>query len=356
MKIIFYISYPYYFPHFLPISKVCIENKCDVIYVLSTEQNTDLMIDIAKRNNLNYELGVDKLFFLNSDIVFFANYFEESYKIKSKTIFMDHGIGTKYCNYEKALNQFDIVLVEGDYRYNFLKNDYPELINKVRKIGFSKLDDVVNFSQEDDILYKSKYNLDETKKTILYAPTFFPSSIEKMSDNFPKDLSEYNIIVKPHYLSLHRSRYKKKQNKFKKWAKYDNCTICNEYEYSLIPFLKLADIMISDESSAIFKFTAFNKPVIINKFLKLRWTYYLNPKKLLKRLDKGIDKYRLIADNANNYKEMLNMIKDNINNPGKFENQRLKFSKDLCGTIDGKVSQRIYNLTMDLKNEISNNK
>ena len=107
--------------------------------------------------------------------------------------------------------------------------------------------------------------------------------------------------------------------------------------------------MISDESSAIFEFTALNKPVILNKFLKLRWSYYLNPKKLLKRMDQGIDMYRSIGDNANNYNEMVNMVNDNINNKDKYEEIRIKYTKDICGVVDGKVSERIYELIKKVK-------
>jgi CDP-glycerol glycerophosphotransferase (TagB/SpsB family) len=165
-----------------------------------------------------------------------------------------------------------------------------------------------------------------------------------MSDTFPNDFEEFNIIVKPHYLSFHRSRYKNQIKKFDKWSKYSNCVVVDPSEYSLVPFLTLADIMISDESSAIFEFTALNKPVILNKFLKLRWSYYLNPKKLLKRMDSGIDMYRAIGDNAKNYKQMVEMVKDNIQNKNKYEKIRLEYTNAICGIVDGNVSKRIYDI------------
>ena len=162
-----------------------------------------------------------------------------------------------------------------------------------------------------------------------------------MSDKFPQDFQEFNLIIKPHYMSLSRTRYKGQQKKFHIWQKYPNCTVCGVDEYSLIPFLSMADVMISDESSAIFEFTALDKPVILNRFLKLRWSYYLNPKKLLKRLDPNIEIYRKIGDNAKNYKEMVTMVKKNSKNPEKFKEIRAKYSKAICGEVDGKVSQKI---------------
>lgn len=165
-----------------------------------------------------------------------------------------------------------------------------------------------------------------------------------MSPSFPEDFKDCNIIIKAHYLSLHRKRYKKQQAMFKKWEKYENCSICEASEYSLVPFLNLCDIMISDESSAIFEFTALNKPVILNRFLKLRWSYHLFPHKLLKRLDANIHIYRKIGDNAQSYTEMCLMLRENIKNPHKYQKIRKEFSHDICGILDGKTSERILTL------------
>ena len=345
----FYISYPYYFPHFLPIGYELKKENYIVKYILSNNQNNLVMEKIAKDNNLDYEFGEEKLFNKEVDIIFFANNFNKVSELSAKTIFMGHAIGTKNCAHDKMINKCDIVLVEGDYRYKKFSNEFPEYKYKLYKVGYSKLDLIVNNIKKETLI--KKYNLDSSKKTIVYAPTFFPASIEKMSDSFPNDFKEYNIIVKPHYLSLQRDRYKKQRKKFEKWKKYSNCQIMGVEEYNLIPFLILADILISDESSAIFEFAALNKPVIINRFLKLRWTYYLNPNKLLKRMDKGIEDYRIIGANPNSYNEMVKDVYENINNPEKYEKIRLEKSKDLCGNVDGKVSNRIFNIVRRLLNE-----
>ena len=162
-----------------------------------------------------------------------------------------------------------------------------------------------------------------------------------MSDEFPNDFKDYNIIIKPHYLSLSRNKYKGQIIKFDKWKCYKNCQVFGVDEYNLVPFLAISDVMISDESSAIFEFTALNKPVILNRFLKLRWSYYLNPRKFLKRMDSGIDSYRQIGDNAKDYKEMVTFVHQNLDNMNKLEKIRKKFTQDLCGIVDGNSSKRI---------------
>ncbi len=351
IDVVFYVLYPYYFPHFLPISKELEKQNYQVKYVLSDTQNNEVMEKIAKDENLDFLFGEENLYTVDTKVVIFANVFAKAEELKAKTIFLCHGTGTKQCGFETALQINDIVIVEGEYRYNQFSKLYPQYKEKLKKVGYSKLDEVVNITQGDkDNLYE-KYNLDSTKKTILYAPTFFPSSIEKMSDSFPADFSECNIIVKPHYISLERTRYKNQQKKFAKWAKYTNCQIMPVSEYNLVPFLVISDVMISDESAAIFEFASLNKPVIINRFLKLRWTYYLNPKKLLKRMDKDIDGYRNIGENPKSYKEMVVAVKNELQNPSKFEQERVKKSVDICGNIDGKVSFRIVEVVKELINE-----
>ncbi len=107
--------------------------------------------------------------------------------------------------------------------------------------------------------------------------------------------------------------------------------------------------MISDESSAIFEFASLNKPVIINRFLKLRWSYYFNPKKLLQRMDIGIDRYRKIGKNPKSYVKMVKAVRRDLADPARFEAKRLKLASDICGRIDGQVSSRIADIVGEIR-------
>lgn len=346
MKIFFYVAYPYYFPHFLPIGKVFEQNRCKVTYVLSEKQNVDNMKYIAEENNLEYIFGSENIFDKDYDVIFFANPFERINEIKALSVFLEHGIGTKSTSFYSSIENFDIYLVEGNQKYDKLKEMYPQFEYKLAKVGFSKFDGVVNFMQDEKDKYYKKFNLDINKKTILYAPTFFPSSIERMPDSFASDFKEYNLLIKPHYLTYERKKYKNQIKKFKKWEEFDNCTVLPLTEYNLVPFLNISDVMISDESSAMFEFAALDKPVISNRYFKLRLSYYFMPWKLTKRIDKSKESYRKILDNAYNYDETLKFTKEALLNPNKLQEKRVKFSVDLCGEIDGHVSNRIYDVVI----------
>jgi len=342
MKIYFFVAYPYYFPHFLPIGKVFTKKGHEVVYILSGKQNSQNMEEIAKVNRLNYLFGEELLFDNKADVIFFANPYEKAKELKALTVFLEHGIGTKSTSFFSSIEYFNVYITEGIQKYNRLKNLYPQHEDKLALVGFSKFDEIVNFTEEQKEKLFEKYGLDKRRKTILYAPTFFPSSIEKMADDFPNEFKKYNIWIKPHYFTYESKTYKKQLKKLKIWEQYENCTILPLSEYNLVPFLATSDVMISDESSAMFEFASLNKPVVSNQYFKLRWSYYLIPWKLAKRIDQSKKRYRSLLDTANSYEETLKYTKEALENPSKLESNRLEFSKDICGEIDGKVSERIY--------------
>ena len=342
LNVSFYVAYPYYFPHFLPISQVFEKNGHNVCYVLSNKQNSQNMEFIATQNNVKFVFGSEALLEEDIDVIFFANPYPKAKELKAFTIFLEHGIGAKSTSFFSSIEYFDMYIAEGKQKYNRLKELYPHYEDKLALVGFSKFDEVVNMTpQKKEALY-NKYHLDKTKKTILYAPTFFPSSIEKMKDDFPAQFKECNIVVKAHYLTFERKQYQKQLKKFEKWEEYDNCTILPLSEYNLVPWLAISDVMISDESSAMFEFASLNKPVISNQYFKLRFSYYFMPWKLKKRIDSSKKAYRVVLDEAKNYNETIELTKEALLNPQKREEQRVKLSKDLCGDIDGRVSFRVY--------------
>ena len=347
MTIYFYVAYPYYFPHFLPISKVFKAKGDEVVYILSNKQNSENMVFIAKENGLKYFFGEEPLFDKQADVIFFANPYARARELNALTIFLEHGIGAKSTSFFSSIEYFDIYIAEGVQKYERVKELYPQHEDKLALVGFSKFDEIVNFSQEQREKLFKKYALDSSKKTILYAPTFFPSSIEKMANDFPNAFANCNILVKPHYLTYERERYRNHLKKFKLWEAYENITILPLTAYSLVPFLAIADVMISDESSAMFEFASLNKPVISNQYFKLRWSYYLMPWKLTRRIDHSKAKYRTILDVANSYEETIRYTKEALENPTKLEAKRLAFAEDICGEIDGRVSERIYQTVIE---------
>ncbi len=337
----FFVSYPYYYPHFLPISEEMQSRGYKVHYILADEQNTPLMEKIAKEHNLDYSIGEQKLLEIQAQFCVFANQNETAKKLSAKTVFLEHGVGSKSMKFYSGVEYFDLYITEGEHKHNRLIELYPEHQKKLRKVGFSKFDSIINMSDSENRQLQNKHQLDPNKKTILYAPTFFPSSIEKMADSFPDDFSDCNILIKAHFLTYERSQYKKQRQKLELWNQAENCKVVGVDEYNLIPFFGISDLLISDESSAMFEYACLNKPVISNRYVKLRLSYYLMPWKLRKRIDESKDKYREILHNAYSYKETIQLTRSALKNPSQKETLRLEFAEVICGKIDGKVSKRI---------------
>lgn len=219
MNVSFYLQFLYYLPQFSPVINE-LHNKGHhvelVINRLAIKESQEQVIrselpgKILSLNNtsevlLHYQQSTP-------DWIIFGNVFEEieSLPKQCKTAMIYHGIGVKDCYYNPYLLQTDVRFMEGKHRTQEILRRNPGA--RVAEVGFSKLDPLFNESQFNRSGLFKKYGVDENKKTILYAPTFYPSSLELMARDFPAQFSEYNIIIKPHEFSLTKSKYKKQRN------------------------------------------------------------------------------------------------------------------------------------------------
>lgn len=107
------------------------------------------------------------------------------------------------------------------------------------------------------------YNFQKKKlgkiKTILYLPTYGDlNSINDIADELKKLSKNYNIIVKEHHGTNYLNLDKEKKNKLSE-------TFSKVYDstYSLTKLLELADVVLTDNSGAIFESLYANVPVCI---------------------------------------------------------------------------------------------
>ena len=215
---------------------------------------------------------------------------------------------------------------------------YPE--DNFKDVGFCKMDPIINGEEKGvDFL---NLGLDRNKKTILYAPTFYPSSIERFTKNFPTDLENFNIIIKPHFFSMSKQKYQKQRDLLEHWGSFKNVYLAKIDDYSLLPFLESADLMISDASSAIIEFAALNKPVLWCTFLQLRWNYRgIFSYRFKARMDQDYDDYGQIAKPANSYNEMISKAKNLLDSNFIPSSNAKKYLEKLAGILDGNASKRI---------------
>jgi CDP-glycerol glycerophosphotransferase (TagB/SpsB family) len=353
MQLIFDVLHLYYLPQYIPVYQQLIKEKQGnasfVFYhgihdkiikkIIEKEQLEHVWVENEEQATLYYQQQ-------KANWVIFANsfpYLDEVHQV-SKSVQLGHGIGPKASYYKKSDNPTTVRFVEGQYRTNRFIEMYPN--DNFVNVGFCKLDPILNNNTAAFDL--SSLGLSPEKKTLLYAPTFYPSSIECFPKNWPEHYQAYNILIKPHYFSLSKEKYKKQRDLLEHWSTYNNVYLAKVDDYSLVPFLATAELLISDASSALFEFAALNKPVIWCDFLKLRWSYQgLFSYRFKKRMDQDYGEYAEIAVHAKNYKELGSLVKQQIAQPASLEDVRLSCADKLAGKLDGKASERIINYLVE---------
>lgn len=353
MKVIFDTKSLYYLPQYLPVNKELTKLGTSTIFVFY-EGMHDVIIEQLSLENDIFCVWVkdeeDAIHFYErecADWVFFANTFPFLQRLHhvSKSAQLGHGIGPKASYYSKSKHSMSVRFVEGDYRKKRLESMFPD--DKFVDVGFCKMDPILNGELSRNQLLK-KYGLNQKYPTILYAPTFYPSSIERFPKNWPTDFKDCNVIIKPHYFSITKKLYGNQRDLLGRWAKYDNVYLAKVEDYSILPFLKVADVLISDASSALFEFALLNKPVIWCDFLKLRWNYRgIFSYKFKRRMDQDYGDYAKIAVHAKNYKDLRSLVEGQLKNPKELEPIRLELSEKLAGKLDGRSSKRIVKYLLE---------
>lgn len=337
----------YYLPQYLPIFRVLERNGHRVIFVCYRNKNKTAGFDQAF-NALNVEYiwvddktaALEKYLELKPDWIFFGNALQGLGVIHqhSKTAQLGHGIGPKPSYYRKSSTPMTVRFMEGAARLEKIRQLYPN--DHFVQVGFSKLDPILT-DQEPGLDFE-QLGLDPNKPTILYAPTFNPSSLECFPDQWPDDFGAYNILIKAHAFTYTREQYAAQRKKLKKWAACSNTYVADENDVSLLPFMQNADVLLSEASSTLFEFAALNKPVIVCDFFKLKWSYR-GPFKY--RFDKRFGKdnvlYKEIGVHIQHYKALKTAVAEQLANPQQYADLRAKYTHDHVGPTDGQASQRI---------------
>jgi len=347
LKVIFDTLNIYYLPQYLPILRVLQSRGHETEFVCYTEKN-----DVGLCNKLFKAHGIMPHWVDNqlhgsryyvekkADWIIFGNTFYHLDPVHevSNTAQLGHGIGPKPGYYQKSNTPMTVRLIEGALRIEKAKALYPN--DTFALVGFSKMDPI--FNGEEVGLDFEKLGLDPSKKTILYAPTFNPSSLERFPNRWPNDFKDYNVLIKPHSMTQTRARYGGQQKKLERWSNFSNTYVASLEDISLLPFMKCADILLSEASSTLFEFVALDKPVIVCDFFKLKWTYW-GP--LRYRFDRRfkVDNvvYEGIGRHVSSYGQLKQAIPQQLDNVDEYTENRGRYTHDHVGLTDGKASERI---------------
>lgn len=273
------------------------------IVVISDLYDEDL-IEIDDVQYVKAKTSLSDYYVYTSDYIIDAGAVNRHSKVwpKQKRISVWHGIpyknmfidlDEKYIssalNYQRS---YDFMISPSSYyTESFLKSSM--LYNgKVLEVGSSRCDSLFNNNRNS--IFES-LDIDESKKIILYAPTFrepgvfnVPFDIDFILDRFGQ---EYLFLIKGHYLNTIKSNSKN----FVDVSSYNNI---NE-------LLAISDVVITDYSSLFFDYSIVNKNVIFFQYDKVN---YLDDRGVMFDLKKYVD-IRLICENEEDLVLAAELIK-----------------------------------------------
>lgn len=272
---------------------------------------------------------------------------EEYVGEKTLVAMIYHGIGIKPSYWRDNYHRLDMRFIEGPLRERQLREQGVE--TDLQLTGFAKLDPLFNgiSPSREDVL--KDLNLDQDKKTVLYAPTFYPSSFDKFGVSIAEQTKKYNLIIKLHMwsyfldefagvsLKSHRRLTKKIMNR------YDHVRILPPEIYNIVPYYNASDVLVTEASSTIYEMMALNKPVILARFYKLRLSHRLFRYRLYrKRLDTEMSKEMTeFCEEIFSPKDLESTLSMVLANP-KLDNDKISHYKhDMLYKLDGKASERI---------------
>lgn len=296
IKVLFETHHLYYLPNFLPIVDELVD-RCEYDIYFSMPQH----INKTERGRFNLackdlglkiidaddeELRIKKILNANFNVILIANVGQIN-KIASSnvlTVMVYHGIGLKQSYYNDIDDRIDIRSVESESRYEKLLIQSNSV--DLALTGFTKIDPLYNTNEKAIRGLKENIGIKNDLPTILYAPTFYPTSFENIYKELEFISTEYNIIFKLHNFSWFQKRYVHQSQIAKNLStNNDNIHLLDNSDYNIIPYFLIADVLISDISSTIFEFLPLNRPIIQVECLKLRLRHQIFNKRFKRKLD-----------------------------------------------------------------------
>ncbi|MBT3179415.1 MAG: hypothetical protein HOB40_02445 [Candidatus Marinimicrobia bacterium] len=339
MKILFELDHLYYLPQFEPIiAKLKTIGGHEIFGSINQsvpkiekqlfiKEMGRLRLDLVHGNFEPQRRRIIKD--MSFDLIFVGNKSSIS-AIKANNSFcimVYHGIGLKQSYYSDLTKDIDLVCTESEARTNKL----IELGYHAITTGFTKLDSLNN-------RLKNKNNIPE----ILYAPTYFPSSLQKTIPVLEK-FQDYKVRIKLHHFYWTNLRYIKIRNILEERVKdLSFITISNFEQYNITPFYETADILITDYSSTLFEFLVLNKPIVQTTYSTLRFKYKIFPFLLKNRMDNDRISEVDFATLCDSPDLLLQLVQNGLDDDSKSscslrENARNQF----LGSCDGQASSRV---------------
>ncbi|MDY0409356.1 CDP-glycerol glycerophosphotransferase family protein [Virgibacillus soli] len=235
-------------------------------------------------------------------------------------------------NFYLESRNWDYLLSANKYSSDIFKRAF-KYNKKMIEVGYP-INDILYNDDKDEL--KDKFNIDKSKKIILYAPTWrddehsyvtanaFNLKIH-LDDFYNKFKDEYVLLIKLHHLIASQLTIKEE---------YQNCII-NMSNYSDIQELYcVSDILITDYSSVFFDYAHLKRPIIFFGYDYLKYEselrgFYLDIKK------------DLPGPLVTTHEELMDTIENVDGVSIKFQSKYNEFYKTYCDWGNGNSTEEV---------------
>jgi len=268
---------------------------------------------------------------------FSIQYFKDIPNLQHVQIF--HGTSDKPFNFHKSLSRYDLITVPGPRMKKELLTRRLAEEHQIAVIGYPKIDSFIHSNFDKDA-FKKKIGINPYRKTVLYSPTWDDpnhySSFSKYSVSIVQKLKGLNLIIKPHPNIL---KYRPWQIAMTYVLKGKNCSIFTA-SVSILPFMAMTDILITDISSVSHEFLPFKKPMI-----------FLSPKPpaMIPAEHKWIWRCGDVVEDRDN---LLHVLNENLGNPDKYKKERHDALNEIFLEFDGRSAERFQDALVNIKSRL----
>lgn len=194
-------------------------------------------------------------------------------KKKTKNYLFQHGmagikkIGIDIQQAEKAFKiefneQFDAIFVEGKKEIPLLAHAWQKDPSVFYTTGLPRNDDLAAVTEDEKRSIRERLGIPQSKKVILYAPTFreFSRAVDGRNVlGIPIDFLKWEAVLGQEYVLLVTAHYEvaKLLDELPK-----NDFVINAFKYPVLnDLIKVSDILVSDYSSIVFDYSILERPI-----------------------------------------------------------------------------------------------
>ncbi|MFL6278620.1 MAG: CDP-glycerol glycerophosphotransferase family protein [Vicinamibacterales bacterium] len=267
--------------------------------------------------------------FMKFDAYIASDFMWATLPLGTRRVQVFHGVGGKYGfdALDCSMREWHRLFFVNERRLrNFIKSGAIDAdSDAIRLIGMPKVDCLVDGSIDRQTVVQS-LDLDPSRPTVLYAPTWSPaSSLNAIGENLVRALVEMpiNLIVKLHDRSRDlRERYSGGVDwvaRLEPLLPKGRGLIAPGHDIS--PYLVAADAMITDHSSAAFEFLLRDKPLVrihrpaLIELANIHRDY--------------VDLLASVAESVNTVPEALASVERALSTPSRHSQQRRGVAADL---------------------------